>query len=248
MVKPTQAPPNRNFVVSKANSLITSRYDLSLQEQRLILTLVSLVDTIEDKQFYEYEMKLSEFAELLEVKVDISYLKKMTLGLLSKTIQIKEEDKTIQTQWLSSVVYNEGQATVKFELHRKLLPYLLQLKKRFTSYYLMNVLKFKSKYSIRIFELLKCNEFKASFTINLEELKIMLACENYTRFSNFNQKVLQPALEEINIHSDIFVNCVPIKTGRSITQLRFDIIKRNKLLNEFYANAAAELRLKEKYK
>lgn len=233
-MKPPRVPLKRNYIVSKSNALITSRSDLNLQEQRIVLSLISLIDSKNDNQFFEYEMRINEFAKMLEVEVNTTYLKKLTMNLTGKTLKIEDGETTIQTQWLSSAVYDEEKGTVVLELHRKLYPYLLQLKKRFTTYYLMNVLRFKSKYSIRLFELFKANQFKKELTITVDELRTMLCCENYDRYSNFNQRVLTPALAEINEHSDIWVNMTPVREGRNIAYLRFEIASRREVLKQVY--------------
>ena len=51
---------NENYLVTKANTLITSNYDLSLEEQRIILTLASTVQP-EDEDFKPYKFKISDF-------------------------------------------------------------------------------------------------------------------------------------------------------------------------------------------
>lgn len=51
------------------------------------------------------------------------------------------------------------------------MPYLLQLKERFTRYELKNILYFKNKYSIRIYELLKQYEKIGKREINIKELR-----------------------------------------------------------------------------
>ena len=45
---------NKNYIVTKSNKLITCNYDLSLQEQKIILTLASMVQPA-DTEFKEYE-------------------------------------------------------------------------------------------------------------------------------------------------------------------------------------------------
>jgi len=54
-----------NNVLYKSNSLINSLYDLSLQEQRIILILISMVNPREDKEFINFEMPVEMFKNII---------------------------------------------------------------------------------------------------------------------------------------------------------------------------------------
>ena len=152
---------DKNYLVTKANTLITSSYDLSLEEQRIILTLASMVQPT-DEDFKPYKFKISDFMELLgvEAKSKYSVIPKITKALMQKVLEIKQENKITQVAWLSSVEYEKGSGIVELEFSPKLKPFMLGLKEFYTSYRLKNVLELKGKYSIRMYEILKSNEFK----------------------------------------------------------------------------------------
>jgi hypothetical protein len=60
---------------------------------------------------------------------------------------------------------------------------------------------------------------------SLEELRTVLGVENrkaYQRWNNFRQRVLNPALEQINDYGTVTVKMTPQKLGRSINTVRFD--------------------------
>ena len=57
----------KNYLVTKSNYFImNSSYDLSLEEQKIILTLASMVQP-NDEEFKPYIFKISDFMELLGV-------------------------------------------------------------------------------------------------------------------------------------------------------------------------------------
>lgn len=227
MKKTKKAELREDYLVTKGNKLIGSRYELSLQEQRLILVLVSLVDSREDGEFYEYEMRVSEFAELLGVEnTNHTYLRQITKQLMEKVVEIRDDNKIMQVHWLSTCTYYTNEGRVKMELHRELAPYLLQLKEKFTSYSLRNILRMKSKYSIRLYELLKSNQFKSNCEMEIDELRYLLSYNQYARFANFNQRVLKPAVKEINEQTDLAVSYKLIKSGRSYESIRFDVVEK----------------------
>ena len=54
------------------------------------------------------------------------------------------------------------------------------LKENYTSYKLENILKLKSCYSVRLFEILKSNLYKKILIIDIETLKYLLQADKKT--------------------------------------------------------------------
>lgn len=220
---------DKNYIVKKSNYFImNSSYDLSIDEQRIILTLASLVQ-LNDVDFRKYRFSISEFMDMLGIKNKGRYktIPEMTKELMKKVFQIKEPDGSITTvSWLSSSKYNEGTGYVELEFSPSLKPYLLQLNELFTKYKLTNVLGMKCKYSPRIYEILKANAFKSQKTVEIEliELKKILGIENlYPVYADFRKRVLEPAKEDLASVSDIAFETKEIRVGRKVVAIVFSI-------------------------
>ena len=219
---------DKDFLVTKSNYFImNSSYDLSLEEQKIILTLASMVQP-NDEEFKIYKFKISDFMRLVGVEDKSKYTKipKITKELMKKVFEIEEGNKLIQVAWLSSVSYEKGTGYVELEFSPRLKPYMLQLNTMFTQYKLDNILNMKSKYSPRIYELLKCNEFKKQgyIDINIDKLRQILKVENtYPLYANFKQKLLKVSQKELKEKTDIDFEFQEIKTGRKVTSLKFYI-------------------------
>ena len=224
---------DKNYLVTKANTLITANYDLSLQEQKLILTLASMVQPT-DEEFKEYEFKIKDFMELLGIETQTKYteIPKITKELMKKVFEIKEGKDIIQLSWLSSARYKTGEGLVILKFDSSLKPYMLQLKVLYTSYKLENILSLKSKYSLRLFELLKSNEYKKIWNIELEELKKLLGAteKSYSIYQNVKNRIILKAQKELKEKTDICFDFEEIKTGRKVTSIKF-FIKSNKRVN-----------------
>ncbi|WP_252250999.1 replication initiation protein [Clostridium sp. ZBS13] len=226
---------DKNYVVKKSNYFIMNcSYDLSLEEQKLILTLASMVQP-NDEDFKPYKFKIADFMKLLGVDTKTKYTEvpKITKELMKKVFEIEEDDTLIQTAWLSSATYKKGSGMVEIEFSPKLKPYMLKLNGLFTQYKLANILSMKSKYSPRIYEILKCNEFKQQgyIEIELEELRKLLKADNvYPKYNDFKRYILERTQKELKKISDISFNFEEIKTGRKVTSIKF-FIKANKKVN-----------------
>ena len=220
---------DKNYLVTKSNHFImNSSYDLSLEEQKLILTLASMVQP-DDEEFKPYIFRIADFMELLGVDTKTKYteIPKITKELMKKVFEIEEGNKIIQTAWLSGVIYEKGTGYVTLKFNPDLKPYMLKLNSMFTQYKLANILSMKSKYSPRIYEILKCNEFKKQGYIEIEltELRKLLKVENiYPLYADFKRKIILQTQKELCNRSDICFNFEEIKTGRKVTALRFYIL------------------------
>lgn len=227
---------NENYLVTKANTLITSNYDLSLEEQRIILTLASTVQP-EDEDFKPYKFKISDFMELLgiEDKSKYSVIPKVTKELMKKVFEIENGNKITQIAWLSSAEYEKGTGIVELEFSPKLKPFMLGLKEFYTSYRLKNILELKGKYSIRMYEIIKSNEFKKVAEITVDELRKILKADkgSYLVYQNFKNRIIIQAQKELKEKTDISFDFKEIKTGRKVTALRFYIHQnKSRMTNE----------------
>ncbi len=223
-----------NNVIIKSNRLIESSYKLTTNEQKLILIFASLVKT-DDKDFKTYKVQVKDLIEKLDLQKSKSAyeeLKKITLNLMKKVIiiNVPSDDNsnqldTIQLNWFSSVKYLNGRGIIEAHFDPTLKPFLLNLKERFTSYKLQNIICMNSSYSIRIYEILKQYQTIGKRIISIIKLKEMLGIsqKKYSRYNNLKQKVILTAYKEINEKTDINFEFEEIKSGRKVDKIKFII-------------------------
>jgi plasmid replication initiation protein len=234
-----------NYLITKSNYFIMNcNYDLSLEEQKIILTLASMVQP-EDEDFKAYKFRISDFMKLLGVENQAKYteIPKITKELMKKVFEIQEGDTLIQTAWLSGAIYRKGTGCVELTFSSYLKPYMLKLSSMFTRYKLSNILSMKSKYSPRIYEILKCNEFKKQGFIELDVeglRKLIKADEVYPKYNDFKRFVIQRTQKELKKLSDISFDFEEIKTGRKVTSFKIHI-NANKTKNEASEEACVTL-------
>lgn len=224
-------------IISQSNQLTEARYTLTVVEQRLVITLLSLISP-EDEDFKDYEIKVSDFKKMLEINTNAVYdqIKDVLKKLASRVVYIPEGKDYLITNWFSSARYFSDQGLIKISFDKNLKPYLLQLKREFTKYRLFVITQFKSAYTIRIYMLLKQYEYIGYREIGVGELREILGIEKekYPLFKDFRKWVINQAQKELeakdkgtgNYISDIAFNLETIRTGREITHLRFNIKKQ----------------------
>jgi plasmid replication initiation protein len=214
-----------NNLVTKSNALIEANYRLGAVEQKIIICVASNIQPT-DSDFKTYTLPIKEFNKLLGLKGTPKYseLRQITRELMQKAFEVRINKKVIQVAWLSYVAYNETEGTIDIRFDPFLRPYLLELKRNFTSYKLENIVKLKSTYAIRIYELLKQYERIQERTFLLDDLRKMLGAEDiYPAYGNFKQRVLAPAQKELKKKTDISFEIEEVKVGRRVDKVKFII-------------------------
>lgn len=229
---------NTNPIVRKSNELISARYKLSVWEQRLILVLLSDIN-LNDEDFRSYRIEASRLAQAFQLNSSKSFygkLQEAADSLVGKTVQLGDDEQISKTvSWLSYVEYVKGSGLIYIEFHKALKPYLLQLKKHFTQYHLSHVINFKSQYSIRLYEFLKMEAYKAKngtfkVTRSLSEYRASLgiALSEYPVTADLKKRAILPPVREISEQTDLEIKSVSYgKTNRKITSVTFHIIIRS---------------------
>ena len=222
----------RNHLVVKANSLIQkTRYSLTTQQQKVLLYTISKIQPGDD-DFKEYVFELKDLCVLFGIDThgqnyanfrdNIKELADASFWLLDK------EKNSVLVRWFSKVKVNASNTKVNIQFDADLKPYLLELAGQFTQYELSNTLLMKSKYAIRLYEILKSYEAIGMYNTEIEALKVILDCAgDYKVFADFRRRVLDVAMAEINEYSDLQVEYTPLRTNRAYTHLSFVIERKD---------------------
>ena len=214
-----------DLTVVKANSLIEASYRLTLDEMRLLALTIGTMNPKSDQQVFEFSV--SEFVnQFPEVNADRAYtqIKSAIERISERWVKTEDERHVTKFRWVSSQTYFKKEGRFKIALTNEIMPYLTQLKGQFTQYQLNHISGFSSVHAIRLYELFTQYKRLGDRYISVEDLKKWLQLEDkYDRYNNLNQRVLTPALSEINEKSDLFVEYEPIKKGRKVTGIEFSI-------------------------
>ena len=224
-----------NAIATMHNKFVEARYKLTIEEQRILLALISLIQP-DDEDFKDYKIPVSVLKELTGTKRKDIYtaIKEAVERLLKRTIIIETEKDFEAFNLISYGRYRRGEGYFIISIDKHLKPYLLKLKERFTKIPLKYIFPLRSVYAIRLYELLKQYE-KAGCRVNhIKDLREMLGIEEdeYKRFFDFERRVLKLAIDEINKKTDLEVSYKKKKTGRKITHIEFTIKTKHKASND----------------
>lgn len=226
----------RQQLVIKHNDLIQrSRFDLSLQQQKIVLYLISKIKP-DDEEFKLYEFSIRDFCRICKIETNsgknYDMLKEAIQEVADKSCWVKLEDgKQTLVRWIEKPYIDEKSGIIKIKLDELMKPYLLHLKNNFTQYQLCWTLQFRKKYSVRLYELIKSVHYdelsQLEIIYDVEELKKLLSADNYSRYNHFKERALEPAIEEINRLSDKTIKYEPIIYGNTVGRIKFIISTKN---------------------
>ncbi|MCT1195544.1 RepB family plasmid replication initiator protein, partial [Lactococcus lactis] len=141
--------------------------------------------------------------------------------------------------------WNDYNDIISMTFTKSIMPYLIELKTKFTQYALSDLVDLNSKYSIILYKWLSMNynqyehysvkggrrtEQVKSYrnpSISIKELRLMTdTVTDYKRFDHLETRVLKNAIEEISTHTHFNVIYEKVKKGRSIDSIVFHIEKK----------------------
>jgi plasmid replication initiation protein len=229
---------NKNLVVHKDNKIINASYRLSLSEIRLILCCIGQIRSDRGiDEIKSFSISSSEYSEMFGICKKAAYNEMIdaknklfdryiNIDISSLPEIVKKEigviDGNAKVRWLQlEASYSDGSIRLLFSDVIK--HYLAQLGGHYTKYELKYVANLSSAYAVRIYEFLAAEQFMSrKLEISLIDLRERLQLDaKHDLFGNLNSRVIAPAIEQINQHSNLVVKYDSIKTGRKVTGLKF---------------------------
>ncbi|MGP9676911.1 MULTISPECIES: replication initiation protein [unclassified Halomonas] len=218
-------------LVYKSNALIEASYRLSVYEQRIILGCIAQVrrdEPLTDQKLYT--VSAQQIAQDAGVSVDRAYqhLKTASERLFRREVTLHEAPngkggaKVRLTRWVQEVVYQKDQGTIALRFSQPMVPYLSQLTEQFTRYALTDIARMDSAHAIRLYELLCQWRDAGQREVSVEWLREAFQLqEKYPAIKDLKRWVIEPAVEQINEYSPLWVKWDQRKTGRRVSHLIF---------------------------
>ena len=231
-----------NLIV-KDNALITASHKLGEVEQRLILLAIlkgrEFCDSVEQLKGKELIIHADDYMQTFGVDRSVAYkaLKQAVMGLFDakwgyKYINDKGNKVVRYERFTQSAQYVEGEGTVSFRFADAIIPMLVELEKRFTSYEIEQVAELTSSYAMRLYEFfmqhLDKKTGKGWLEISLDDLRFRfgLLPTEYQAMKDFKKRVLELSLKQINTKTDLSATYTQRKQGRVIVGFRFEFERK----------------------
>jgi plasmid replication initiation protein len=226
----------KNLTVYKANEVVEAGYKLTLNEQRVVLACIAQVNSHNALLTTdEFVLSAKDFATLFSVSEDRAYhaLVEVAESLFNRYVVVNNPDpkrskvKRLKMRWLSSIEYLTDEGKISLCFSQKILPYLSELKGCFASYELKHIGNMTSIYAIRLYELLMQWKITGVREVQIDWLKKQFEIEDlYPDMCDLKKRVIDPAIKDINTHSNLQVSWTQRKTGRRVTHFIFTFAEK----------------------
>ena len=240
---------DENKPLKQSNRLVEAKYKLTKYEQRMMLAICSQLDN-NAKNFDTVRVSVADMAKFCNFEKNRGYtlVKNTIMKLLTRTLQIKDTDGSwYATHWLQSAKYISSKSIIEYRVDDHLKPELLQLKQAYLSTPTLPLMEFRSDYSTRLYlllkKMLKVKDFEYEIDFIRERFQLG---KTYNILVNFKNRVIEPAIAEINDKSDIKVEHEYIKEGRSYKKIHFIVtLKKSPCVEELLEQRTGQQRLIE---
>lgn len=219
--------------VTKSNFLARSSHEFSLVDKRVMEMMISKLNPIGmELNIYrtvEITLHASEYAKASSVPSNVAYrdLKNSIKSLLHTVITTEENKHQVMRPLMFSAKYQESEGYIIASFHPEFLPHLIGLREQFTKYALADVLKFKSEYTWRVYEMCMSvkNSKKGVFGISVDDFRERLAMPTGYVWSNVD-RIIKKAQLEIKTKTKYELDVTYKKTSRKITWIEFTLSKK----------------------
>ena len=218
----------RNYLVVESNDLVRyGRYNLTSQQFNILCYCISKIKPgMETFETYDFDLKdLCQVCGIKTTSSNVANFKENIEKLANITFWWETDEAHELHRLFEKVKIYKRDTRVSIKIDDVLKPHLLNQRENFIAYLCENVLVMKSAYSKYLYRLLKSYAYMGEYETTLIALKELLQCggDYNGRFDNFRKYVLDKAMEEINHFTDLEVEYKPIRVGRSIAKIHFDI-------------------------
>ena len=236
--------PLRNLAdnsVTKSNALARAYYRFSLVEKRVMEALIGKLHPLRtDNQLVDLELKATDYLKAFPDagKNAYTHLKNAGHELARKTITTRpvfEDGEYDDYPLMAHVKYKPREGRILYTFNPLVVPHLIGLREKFTSYPLKDAADFSSSYTWRFYEILASwaqpkNKIQGRFGgwikhQSVDELRGMLGVPESYNWGTFQNSVLDVVTKELQEKAEIVVFIERIKTSRKITHLNIDFIQ-----------------------
>lgn len=226
-----------NSIVRISNILNRTRQEFSLTEKHLlILTLFQLKhlqgmnQKIENNSPLEVVLRVSDLKETNYHRIKEA-LEKITSRKIYFEKELGQQFEFIVPFSYAALSKINSKAVIKLDINSKCKHLFLELAHGYTQADLNAIFSLKSKYSIRLYELLTQHQKLINWTIELSELQRLLDIDPLSyKYAHFERQILIYSQKELYEHCSLYFEWKTArKVGKKIAALTFTIIQKEKI-------------------
>lgn len=225
------APKERHVTLS--NVLIRAAQGLTLAEKRIMSACIAQLDSKRMPDLYKpltVKLYALDFAETFGIHPDTAYDELQSAAKVLRDRLIRYENpeapknrRVVEMRWVGRVTYAKGEGWLELAFWHEVVPHLVMLREKFTSYRLSQAAGLRSLYSWRMLELMMQFKSTGLVRMSIEDFWDSVEAPESCRkdFFNLRNRVIEPAVKELAAKDGLLIEWEPVKAGRKVTGLEF---------------------------
>mgnify|MGYP006079194381 FL=1 len=219
----------------KNNKLNNADFDnFTHNDYQVFLYLISKIGGVDEFGKYlqpehlkrEHVLTAKEFSEFFNTNIDNSYryLKKAVDKLMKTDIKVQKTDSSniIRINVCSQAEYAKKKGCISIQFTDSIMPYLAQVREKFTLYNLKEISDFNSIYTVRLYELIQGFKETGWMLKSVSQLRDTLAVgKKFKAYKDFKKHTFDHACQEINKKHQINLGYEELKEGRKVIAIKF---------------------------
>lgn len=238
----------RDLFVVFDNSLISSSYHLSLNEQRFLWCAFQKIP--KKKEIYPNTPFFITRNDLIEMGISPSQISRelhqIIKNLSKRTVKFLIDGKEVEMAWIKEIarvnkekdtkingIKNGNKFIVYVIFNEQILSFLSNLKAKFTIIQSSDVKHFSSFSTYRFYQIfMKYKNMGTGWVkLEIEEIRKLLDLKDkYKLFADLSKRVIEPAINEINEKTSLTVKYELIKMAQKVVAIKFSY-QENKTVN-----------------
>lgn len=227
--------------VTKSHALNRAYYRFGLVEKRCMEAMISKLHPLRsDNDLQEIELSALEYSKAFNVTEKTAYrdIANAVEALMHRVIRADRPNGKkgrYEMTVMSFAEYKDDEGKIACAFNPLIVPHLIGLREKFSSYPLKKAVDFQSSYTWRFYEILvswaqpraKTNGAFMGWIDrqSVEELREMLGVPDSYTWGRFQKVVLDTVQAEFRDKANIFISFDRVKTSRKITHLNIKFIE-----------------------
>jgi hypothetical protein len=225
------------------NFLVQSRFNCSYLEYKILVVLISQIDSLSDRELPEYQIPVSLITDIdsgsayENVRCACERLLSMPIFIEKISLESSKNQEFVGLNPLQKCEYKKGTGYIIAQLNPELKPYLLNLTKNFTKVDMEDLLKMDSFYSGRLYVLFKQYVMIGKRSFSMDEIKDMFLLretKSMAKYKNINKFILKPMEQEL-LKTNLVVKRLDSQTimnGKTVERVVYSINKKHETVTE----------------
>jgi len=218
-----------NALVAMRNDIIPILGDLKFNEMRLFQFILTHYDS-RSAENYTFVATINDLKAVFGMGYHTAYsiVRRAFIDMSMRPLVWRKNNARRIDHWFTGMTFYGGNGRFEFRINRDTEWAFLLLKDCFTSYRVGDIKRFARAASFKMYLNLKQRLTMGEWKADLEDLRYRLGIVNkYPRWSSLKDFIIDPAIDDINKHSDLIIKWHPVKRGRKIVGVEFTIRKKS---------------------